>query len=93
MDLLDQLAKYKTLLEVRGAKEPSETDDDRQLILRFFAMTYSPKKFAGRMKQFLHDELRMNQKLDDSQRTKCSELFKWTIDQVRTGSRAVPVFF
>lgn len=57
-DMLNELASNPTLLKIRHADAPHKRMEDRQLILRFFAMKRnSHLNFKGGMKPFLNREM------------------------------------
>jgi len=57
-DMLNELAKNLSLLKIRHASTPHKRMEDRQLILRFFAMKRnSHLNFKGGMKQFMNREM------------------------------------
>jgi hypothetical protein len=57
-DMLNDLAKNPFLLKIRHADIPHKRMDDRQLILRFFAMKRNTHlNFKGGMKQFMNREM------------------------------------
>ncbi|GLI20852.1 hypothetical protein GGQ86_001866 [Xanthobacter flavus] len=60
-DLLNDLANNKYLIDIRHADAPHKRMEDRQLILRFFAMKRnSHLNFKGGMKQFMNREMIAN---------------------------------
>lgn len=57
-DMLNSLASNPFLLKIRHAEAPHKRMDDRQLILRFFAMKRnSHLNYRGSMKQFMNREM------------------------------------
>lgn len=57
-DMLNELAENPYLLKIRHAETPHKRMEDRQLILRFFAMKRnSHLNFRGGMKQFMNREM------------------------------------
>lgn len=57
-DMLNALAENPFLLKIRHAQVPHKRMDDRQLILRFFAMKRSSHlNFRGGIKQFINKEM------------------------------------
>jgi hypothetical protein len=57
-DMLNDLAENQFLLKIRHADTPHKRMDDRQLILRFFAMKRnSHLNYRGGMKQFMNREM------------------------------------
>ena len=57
-DMLNELAENPFLLKIRHADIPHKRMDDRQLILRFFAMKRNTHlNFKGGMKQFMNREM------------------------------------
>lgn len=57
-DMLNELAENPFLLKIRHADTPHKRMEDRQLILRFFAMKRnSHLNFKGGMKQFMNREM------------------------------------
>ena len=60
-DMLNELAKNPFLLKIRRSDVPHKRMEDRQLILRFFAMKRnSHLNFRGGMKQFMNREMQDN---------------------------------
>lgn len=57
-DMLNELAENPFLLKIRHAETPHKRMEDRQLILRFFAMKRNTHlNFRGGMKQFMNREM------------------------------------
>ncbi len=60
-DLLKDLVNNQTLLNIRGDSAPDVRMQDRQLLLRFFAMWRSTHlRYRGPMKQFMNHEMQEN---------------------------------
>jgi hypothetical protein len=61
-DLLKELVRDDTFLKIRGQSAPDARMQDRQLLLRFFAMWRNTHlRYRGPMKQFMNHEMQEHQ--------------------------------
>lgn len=81
-DLVKQLVKHSTWLKALGAKNPHKRMLDREMIVRFFALSENLKHYKKPMKTFLGTYMRDANKYDDSKITKLRDLFTRTIEDV-----------
>lgn len=88
-ELLKELAKNKTYLKLMKLSKPHNRMRDCELILRFFAFqaNYNEEEeeitnYKGRMKTYLNDFMRDNQKLSENEIESFKQLFRLTIKKV-----------
>jgi len=79
-DLLKGLSYNQTLLKIRGETIPDSRMQDRQLILRFFAMCRQTHlRYKGSMKEFMNNEMRENRFSSEDEINRLKGLFENTI--------------
>ncbi len=79
-DILKELAKDQTMLNIMGLDEPHYRMQDRHLILRFFAMWHRTYlKYKAPMKKFLNDEMEENRNLSRTELDNMRVVFKKSI--------------
>ena len=81
-DLVKQLVKHSTWLKALGTKSPHKRMLDREMIVRFFALSENLKHYKKPMKTFIGSYMRDAKKYDDPKITKLRELFTKTIEDV-----------
>lgn len=80
-DMLAELAKNPYLLKIRRASLPHRRMEDRQLILRFFAMKRNTHlNYRGSMKQFMNREIQDNRFSTPPQITDLTKQFEDAIE-------------
>jgi 5-methylcytosine-specific restriction endonuclease McrA len=90
-DLLRDLATNKHLLLIRGAKSADEKMRDRQLILRFFAMSrQAHHRFKSPMGRFLNTEMELHRNATEGELAQLRSKFENAIEAAYTifGSHA-----
>ena len=80
--MLDTLAKTH-MSQLKGLKSPFTKDEDRELILRFFALSNGLKSFKTPLYKFLNSEIQQNQHLDTEAVRAYSTHFRKSFDLVR----------
>ena len=86
--MLDMLAKSH-MSQLKGAKSPFTKDEDRELILRFFALSNNRKNFKTPLYKFLNAEIQQNQRFSEVAEQSYSEGFKKTFDLVSFIAKAL----
>lgn len=80
-ELLRELTKNRHLLKIMGLTGPHYRMDDRQLILRFFAMRRKGHlNYKGPMKRFLNEEMRTHQNPSEKELAEMRTSFEKSIE-------------
>jgi hypothetical protein len=84
-ELLTELAANQDFQFILNSPKLKERMLDREFVLRFFAFYHSTYlNYKPPMKQFLNKEMEKFRNLDDKEATKLKNLFKKTVDIVKT---------
>lgn len=84
-DLLRELAAHPTMLKVLGIDQPHKRMQDRQLILRFFAMWRNTHlKYKGPIKSFLNREMEQHRNPTERELAEMRSVFERSIEMAYT---------
>jgi hypothetical protein len=83
-DLLAELESDANWRKVKGSANPEPRFKEREMILRFFALTNRVEYYGGNLKRFLNDYMGVHAPKDKSKVMELGALFRQTMQNVHT---------
>lgn len=79
-NLIAQLAEDPKVLKVFGRREPDKRMNDRERVLRFFALAHRRESYRTPFRSFLNDEMAANQRVSSDDLSRYRAEFRQALD-------------